>query len=139
MSKRPKAVQFVLSDPDAPAEARPLQVVLLGALMEYHESEAREAVKVADDMRPDAEVGTKVRLGGEKGARIAQGNRPALSPAQLDAAVEQVHEEHPEWSWTRACDHVADEYSELVQALRSDGARHTISGRTVRRRTSVRW
>lgn len=78
----------------------------------------RAAVK---KLEPDAERGRKVQAGGKKGGAIRQ----TRDGAEIDEVVRRYHAELPHLTWTPCTD----------VAAKSLG----MSGKQVRRRTSVRW
>lgn len=84
-----------------------------------------------DAMKPDADIGGLVRGGGRKGAAIRRA-RPGMSDEKIDAAMRLIHATDPSMLWTPASEQVAAAYS-------TRHPEHKISGKTIRRRTKVKW
>jgi hypothetical protein len=83
------------------------------------------------DTYPDAQAGRKHRAGGRKGAAIVKA-KSGLTDAMIDRAMRHIHASDPGMYWSSAADIVARDWGRLHP-------HGSITGRQVRRRTSVKW
>jgi hypothetical protein len=88
-------------------------------------------VDVMIDLYPTHSLGTRQLAGGQKGAAIRRA-KSGLTDAIIDKAMAHVHATDPGVAWTDAAETVAEDWGYLHP-------KGTITGRTIRRRTSVKW
>lgn len=88
-------------------------------------------VGVITDLYPTYSIGTRNVAGGRRGAAILR-DKSGLTDAIIDKAMAHVHARDPDIVWTDAAEIVAEDWGHLHP-------KGTISGRTIRRRTSVKW